>query len=81
MPEDMKATDRTPARIRDMPEELEEEHLRNAISTPYSSSHTQKDDEDINVYGPEHEVQGRYMSQKLRWRRSHLYTYLSQWRQ
>ena len=32
--------------------------MRDAFSTPYSSSRTQEeDDEDISVYEPEHEVQ------------------------
>ena len=56
MPKDMEATDRTPARVRDMPDDLVEEYVRNAFSTLYSSSRTQEDeDEDINVYEPEPE--------------------------
>ena len=63
--------------MQDMPDALVEEYARNAFSTPYCLSHTQEeDDDDIDVYAPEHEVQ--VIIQKLRWRRSHLYMYQSQ---
>ena len=49
MPEDMEATDRAPARVRDMPDSLVEEYLRNAFSTSYNTSETQEEDEVIDV--------------------------------
>ena len=35
--EDMEATDRAPIRVRDIPDDLVEEYLRNAFSIPYTS--------------------------------------------
>ena len=57
MPENMEATDRIPAKVRDMPDDLVEQYARNAFSTPYSLSRTQKeDDEDIDGYKHEPEA-------------------------
>ena len=55
IPEDVEVTDRTTARVWDMPDDLVEEYARNAFSTPYRLSHTLEEDDDIDVYKPEHE--------------------------
>ena len=52
----MGATDRTPIRVRDIPNDLVGENARNALSTPYTSE-TREEEQDIDVYKPEHEVQ------------------------
>ena len=56
MPEDIEATDRAPARVQDMPGDLVEEYMRNVFSTPSGASQTQEEDDDTEVYDPEHEM-------------------------
>ena len=50
MPDDMEETDRTPIRVQRVPDNLVEDYYINmAFSTPYNTSETQEEDEDINV--------------------------------
>ena len=57
IPKDAEATDRTPARVQDKLNNLVDEYVKNAFSTPNNTSQTQEEDEDINVYEPEYEYQ------------------------
>ena len=54
---DMDATDRAPARVQYMTGDFVEDCVRNAFSTPYSASQSQEEDEDTDVYEPEHNFQ------------------------
>ena len=67
MPEDMEANDRTPAKVRDIPDNLVGQCGRNAFRTPYTSE-TLEYDEDNEEYEPEHEVEEKqpaYVSEQV----------------
>ena len=57
----MEGAYRTPTRVQPMPEDVQEEYLNWAFSTPYNNSELQEDsedtDEDTDVYEPEVQVQ------------------------